>query len=209
MLTQAKLFVALALFGAARMAAQVQPDSTAPEARVIVAATSREDGTLFILRTLRQVDRPVSRPHLDATADSLVAFVLRTPPTEEKIEALNRAVHSLGLSAMNDGPGVRYAGAAIRLLKIAELGDVVDAGAVSYLSRLPDRAEAVALLRRCAMMGKISAFVAVRNLEATTGPEGLLVLRQLYQSRQIHHPVALEHAEGVARRLNWAPPRPR
>jgi len=184
---------------------QVQIDSGIPAASVLASAVWLPAGNLTLVRVLRQMDRPVSRARLDELADSLAAFAIRTEPeSRREVAAISIAVNSLGWAAMTGDTGVPYAGAASRLLRIAEQGTgTAPSGAISAISRLPDRQEALRMLTYCAALDRPVAFAAIGHLDQSMGPEGRAALKALYERGAIRNRLAQDVADDVARRERW------
>lgn len=174
---------------------------------------------MTLLRTLRQMDRPMGREHLDALADSLVAFVLTANADERDVEAVMSAVTALGLSGMQTDVGVPYGGAGGRLFQIVSGAHSAERKPSSYIaqesaalyaiSQLSDRQEALTLLERSVKLDRPAAGAAVGHLDELMGAEGRATLRRLYESGQIRDRDAIERAEVAARRSGWVAPRPR
>ena len=193
------------------VSAQVSPDSGVPTASALAAAVWSRGGNLILQRVLRQMDGPVSRARLDELADSLTAFAIRTDPDSIGVAAISVALNALGAAAVSRGAGIPYAGAAPRLMRIAEQGKSGGSGALYFISRLPDRQEAMRLLKYSAALDRPGAMAAVRYLDDSMGPEGKAALKLLYERGDIRNRFAVEQAEVVAQRERWiAPPaRPR
>ncbi len=155
-------------------------------------------------RTLRQMDGPVSRAVQDELADSLVAFVLETRANPGPIGGpLDQIVDALSWSALAfGGEDVPYAGAGERLIRIACAVDRKAAGILGIIADLPDRQEALTRLEGFAKSSRRTAYNAIPHLERM-GPDGLAVLRTLWQQEAVTEPRARQSMESVARRHGW------
>jgi hypothetical protein len=103
------------------------------------------------------------------------------------------------------GRATPYAGAADRLMRIAEDGgDVgIRAAALGSLTRLTHKPKLLPFLRQVAASQNPAAFSAVSLLAQETGPEGRSIARELYLSGQITEPVAKHVAASFAGAYRW------
>ncbi len=154
--------------------------------------------------TLRQLRGPMSQAALDELADSLVAFVLANPePQAEVRKAIGDIIVDLGSSAFANSPGTPYAGAGERLLRIASVVDGLRSIMVlDIIRQIPDPQEARAHLRTFARGTHPEARFAIDQLERM-GPEGIAVLRTLWEENAITEPSAWWAMVALAGRHGW------
>ncbi len=158
-----------------------------------------------VILTLRQLDGPVSRAVQDDLADSLVAFVLANPVvTSDRRGPADAAISSLVEAAIMGERGTPYAGAGERLLRIAYAVDRRSAGLLGIIAQLPDRQTALTLLREFATSSHEAASVAVSKL-GEMGPDGVVVLRTLWDAGTITEPRARRQLERAAHHHGWLP----
>ena len=131
------------------------------------------------LMVLTQYRGTESRKKLDALADSLTAIAIsETRGDVESVETHFRVVEVLA-RAGEGRVGIAYPGAAERLLRIAQATG--SGGALSSLTRMPDRAQAIQLVRRVAYTETMLGSTAVGHLARDMGPEGLAAARELHE----------------------------
>ncbi len=100
--------------------------------------------------------------------------------------------------------GTPYQGAPIRLLQIAESDSPNTPEALHALLRMPNRSQALLLLRTAAMSLKPrTAWGAVSILGRETGVEGLEVLRQLYLQGLVTQEWARREMDQIAKYHRW------
>ncbi len=201
--------LAAAVLGASSVAAQERTMPPLTGAQAMHAL--RESGSVGpAQRTLQQVDGPVSRVVQDDLADSLVAFVLsaaRTPLSNRSIRGpVDGIINSLGLSGMKGtgGPNSKpYVGAGERLLRIAHAVDLSRAaGIVYYISALADQEQARTHLSAFATSTHPAAYAAVEHLERMP-PDGVKMLRSLWERGAVTEPRAKESLDAIAGHLRW------
>ncbi len=185
-----------------------RPPVTGAQAMEMLRAKGR---LLPVGITLRQLAGPVSRPVQDELADSLVAYVLANPtvtsgargPVDFIIsDLLWSAVAGAAGTSYADSPGTPYAGAGERLLRLAYAVDRKTAGILNVIAKLPDRREALALLQEFASSSHPTAYRAVQHLEMM-GPDGIVVLRTLWEQGTVTEPFAEQSIGSIARHHGW------
>ncbi len=169
----------------------------------------REKGTPgFSLRTLRQVGHAFPAHELDALADTLVAFIVRSVASGTNDGAVSEARRALGLSGVSAGDGTPYAGAGRRLLRIIEGTPAsYPAGELFYLGQLADKQEAVRLLSSLARSELEIAERAIGMLLRDLGPEGEVAVERIFLQGEARSPGARRVLQGVATTRGWASPR--
>ena len=75
--------------------------------------------------------------------------------------------------------------------------------ALMAVTSVPGRAQTLEGLREVATLNTYAAPTAVYLLSNDLAPEGLVVLRQLYQSDSVVHPDAKQQLEGIAHHRGW------
>ncbi len=188
--------------GATTVGAQLpQPPNMSAEATVLWTLRTY-GGPGDAVRLLRQADSTRGQAQLDALADSLTAYVVEHADQYEKINSVSLVMEALGKAAAVDGDGIPYDGAADRLVRIARLTEL-GSGALSYLARSLERAEAVRRLKALAVTDPKLALAAFDMLEQYCGPEGLEALEQLYRARAVQSPMGRHVLERIAVRRGW------
>lgn len=187
------------------VAAQVHRRS--PLTGVQVMQSLREKGSVgHAQRTLMQIDGPVPRGVQDELADSMVAYVsavARRGSTDDANAVLS-IVHALSLSGMRGMSGTPYAGAGERLLQLAHSVDLTTGARIVYaLSELVDQTEARARLRTFATSAHPAAYIAIEHL-ARMEPEGVVVLRELWEKQAVTEPKARGRLQSIAGHLGWS-----
>lgn len=140
---------------------------------------------------LQQVHAKYTAAELDAVADVLTEVVisndLRAGDVRSEADVRTRR-HTSGealavlRSAATGNDGVRYAGAAVKLLEIAKADVYYSPGAALSLADLPDREEALEYLRQVVVADTRASADAVRALKSEEiAPDGLEVLREVYE----------------------------
>ena len=149
---------------------------------------------------------------MDAIADSLVAIAVDsvrddprgTATVSEAVATLLKA--GLGRSGVwGIEHGVPYAGAASRLMRIAETAHhlAVRATALSLLVRLPHRTRLLPFLRQLATSQNPVAEQAVILLGNETGREGQEIGRELYRQAAVTEPSARVMLAQLAQAYRW------
>jgi len=184
--------------GAGTLDAQSRAEH-AVTAREVAASLASNGHVGLAVRTLRRVAVQSEPEALDAIADSIVAFVLRS---EDRRVALD-AVSALGAAALPTGEGQPYAGAASRLQRIAMTRRDLAAAALFGLAQSANQPEAISMLVSVATSQNASAAVALRMLVYFTGNEGLEAARTLYVRRSVREKNAVEQLEHYAHGRGW------
>ena len=100
--------------------------------------------------------------------------------------------------------GIRYTGAGIRLLRIAEEADIsVRGGSLRGFTLLPDQNEGREHLRRIAVSQNPVAHMAVRLLADDSGAEGEALLRVMYVQDLVTEPSARREISAIAKARGW------
>ena len=194
----------LTLGGTTEVAAQRPPRlDTLSVAELVTELRRRQDFTAAGA-VLVQARSPQAQAKLDAVADSLVAFVLSHQTGDGRHRAASSAVSALRRSGSGEMGGVLYAGAADRLLRIAENAVVgTRAEALFAISKLANQATARSYLSRVATSRNGVAYGAVGLLGREMGPEGRAELRRVFEAGLIVDERALQEVYPIARYYNW------
>jgi hypothetical protein len=182
-----------------------RPDSDA----VRIAAAIRSTGNLSAAKLLlRDVDKSRSAASRDIVADSIVSIVLSTDEKSPNYGAAGNALTTLILAGA--GPrwaakGTPYAGAAARLLRIAESSaSIARRGtAVFGLAQMADTVTARAMLRSIAISNNPVAGSAIGFLHTSMGPAGIEVLHELYRDSLVTERSARSDLALLARKYSW------
>jgi hypothetical protein len=160
-----------------------------------------------VLRQLRQPSTPQLR---DEIADSLVAFILEKHADTSAVTAVSDARHALGSAGGALLPGVSYAGAGVRLKRIAESVDLAYSGGVLYqLGQLADKGESIRLLTQLAQSTGPVATPAIGTMLQYLGEDGETAVRGLFERDEVRNPAARRVISSVAAERGWtAPVRP-
>ena len=178
-----------------------------------VAASLRAKGHAGpVLYVLTQAYAQQPREKMDEIADTLLSIAVGLPGDDfEAHRTRTSAARALMAAASIDttpvsGPGRRrripYAGGVDRLIKLVESSPDVgaQASALNELRDIMDRSDYLAFVRQVAMSQSPAVLPAIRILYEQTGPEGLAILRELYEKGRI----TLPHIDEVLERV--APP---
>ena len=141
---------------------------------------------------------------LDELADTLTAVAVSKLPSDTLRNARLAATACLRDAGIGTD-GTPYAGAAARLLRIAESATDVGIRAVAMraLTYQPDRTSAIRMLPGVASSQNVSAHVAVGLLGRDTGTAGRAALRELYMRRAVTQERALFELNGIASHYRW------
>lgn len=183
-------------------AQQVPPEPSAAEIGALLRAEGRTGNAT---RILTQLDRQYPSELMNEVADTLaqIAISLSRSSDFSDVDAAMAAVSTLGQAGVGE-QGTPYAGAAERLLRIAENAEPgVRAGALSALIRMPDKRRVLTYLRRVAVSDIQAAYLAVGYLGRDMGPEGLEVLRELHRAGLVKEPLAQRELDALARYHGW------
>ena len=130
--------------------------------------------------------------------------------TSPRFAALSALVDAgRGSSGIDEGKGaVRYAGAAARLMRLAESAQNsgIRAAALTGLVQLPDSVRYFPFLRKVAASQDRVAKVAVTLLVFDTGPAGRAIARELYLAGSASDSIARTALAGAAREFAWRRP---
>lgn len=165
---------------------------------------------------LTQARGPRSAHQMDEVADTLVSIAATFPGddfngTSTRFAALSALVDAgRGSSGIDEGKGaVRYAGAAARLMRLAEIaqdGGGIRAAALLGLVQLPDSVAYFPFLRKVAASQDRVARVAVTLLVFDTGPAGRVIARELYLAGTATDSIARRALAGAAQQFGWRRP---
>lgn len=184
-------------------AQQVPPEPSAGEIGALLRAEGRTGNAI---RILTQQDRRYPSELMNEVADTLaqIAISLSRSSDFSDVDAAMTAVSTLSQAGVGE-QGTPYAGAAERLLRIAENAEPgISGGALSALSQLPDKRQVLTYLRRVAVSDdQAIAYMAVGNLGRYMGPEGLEVLRDLHRAGLVKEPLAQRELDALARYHGW------
>ena len=167
---------------------------------------------------LTQARGPRSAHQMDEVADTLVSIAATFPGDDlrgvsTRSAALMALVHAgRGSSGIDDegrGP-VRYAGAAARLMRLAETaqGGGIRTGAVFGLVQLPDSVAYFPFLAKVAAsqtQGE-EAQTAASLLVNDLGPAGRAIARELYLAGRVTQWSARRTLDGAAQSFGWRRP---
>lgn len=196
---------------AIRWAAEMDTDAST------VAATLRAEGhagTAF--HVLTQAYAPQSRAKMDEIADTLLLIAIGFPGTDIVAHRTRTsAARTLISAAATDTRPVTgtdgrrrtpYPGAVDRLIKLVENSPDVghQASALRALGKIMDKSDYLAFVRQVAMSQSDAVMPAIDILNEQTGPEGLAVLRDLYEKGLITLPYVEEYLIRVVSGRGWA-----
>lgn len=171
------------------------------------AATMRllraEGHTGTAVRTMRDAQTAGATARANALADSLAAFVITNSASDDWIPAVQAAVSAIGAAGLARGEGTPYGGALERLMRIVEESESPMAGALYYVTLLPDRPNAVARLGRLASTAHPLAVRAIEFLDERMGDQGVMELRRLHQQSSVLDPHARRLLHDIAARNGW------
>jgi hypothetical protein len=185
-----------------------QNQSATTQDAVVTMRLLRSEGHVGqAVQVMRASDSVASTAAADAIADSLTAFVLSYTTVHEWVPEVQVAVRALGTAGLARGAGRPYTGALERLMLIIDRSTAPMAGALYYVTLLPERARAVARVGRLAESANPTAHVAIEFLEERMGAEGLAELQRLSQQpTAVLQPEARRLLQDVSRRRGWVPP---
>jgi hypothetical protein len=164
----------------------------------------------FALRTLRQEGSSFPRRDLDAIADTLVDFIIRSVVADTNAVAVGEARLALGLYGVPSGGGTPYKGAGARLLRVIErTPPAYSAGEFYFLGQLADRAESVRLLAHLARSDSEKSVKAIGILLRDLGPDGEEAVRRIYFADEALNESARQVLRSVATLREWGPPEPK
>lgn len=185
-----------------------------PTAAKVADALRTAGHSAGAVNVLTQARGPRPAQLLDDIADTLVA-VATSPSSDDLRGAKMRlaAVDALmlagrGSTLIDDGSGgVRYVGAAPRLMRLAETApDVgIRAAALSALMALPDSLPYYRFLARVAGSPSAAAYTAT-HLLIRGGPTGLSVARDLYLANTVTDKSSRWALDGAAHEFGWTRP---
>ncbi|MDP1860487.1 MAG: hypothetical protein Q8K82_17555 [Gemmatimonadaceae bacterium] len=165
---------------------------------------------------LTQARGPRSAHQMDEVADTLVSIAATFPGDDlrgvsTRSAALMALVHAgRGSSGIDDGSGVRYAGAAARLKRLAETaqGSDIRAGALLGLVQLPDSVAYFPFLGKVAASQTAGeeAQAAATLLVNDLGPAGRAIARELYLAGRVTQSSARITLDGAAQQFGWRRP---
>lgn len=163
-------------------------------------------GSRAAARFLRSTDDEVDRPSRRALVDSLVALhEAADGSTAHGFRVRSEARIALGLAAMSEGPGAPLEEAGEGLYRLARAGS---GGAVYLMTQRADRASALRDLRQIALLEETISSAAIRQMATNAGPEGVAVLRGLFESNAVVNRAARRDLEFFARVQGWRRPDP-
>lgn len=165
---------------------------------------------------LTQARGPRTPREMDEVADTLLAIAATFPGNEyrsasTRTSALSALVDAgRGSSGIDDGSaGIPYAGAAARLMRLAETAQDVGirAAALTGLVWLPDSVQYLPFLAKVAVAAQgEEAQAATGLLVHDTGPAGQAIARALYLAGTVSQWSATRTLEGAARQFGWRRP---
>ena len=207
--------LALVLVASVTSEARSQVGGVDPTAAQVARALRTKGHPAQARAVLTQARGPRSAHQMDEVADTLVSIAATLPGddlrgTTTRSAALNALVAAgRGSSGIDEGKGaVRYAGAAARLMRLAETAQDVGirAAAVLGLVQLPDSVRYFPFLRKVAASQDRVAKVAVTLLVFDTGPAGRAIARELYLAGSASDSIARTALAGAAREFAWRRP---
>lgn len=139
---------------------------------------------------LRSFGGDWTRREQEELADSLTAFIIRTPHNDEQSRLA--AFETLVAAVSAEGHGFPFERASPWLLQIAESGasGYVQNAVFAIALVLPDRTEALVSLETLARQSGESADLAVRYLATRFGEPGLAAIQQLHREGSAGTPAA-------------------
>lgn len=165
---------------------------------------------------LTQARGPRAARQLDEVADTLASIAARFPggdlrAVSTRAAALDALVDAgRGSTGIDDGTGgVRYAGAAVRLMRLAETAQSggIRAAALTALVQLPDSVAHFPFLAKVAVAAQgEEAQAATTLLVNDTGPAGRAIARELYLAGRVKQWSARRTLEGAAQAFGWRRP---
>jgi hypothetical protein len=200
-----------ALFTVSSQLRSQQPSAN-PTGSEVAALLRAHGNSWWAVSVLTQARGPQPIERLDEIADSLVAIAVSFPGMDFRgVTTRSAALSALASAGMGEsgvvgmGHATPYAGAADRLMRIAEDGGDVGlrAAALWSLTKLPNKSKLLPFLRQVAESQNSAAFSAVTLLAQETGPEGRSMARELYLNGQITEPVAKHVAASFAGAYQW------
>ena len=208
--------LALVLVAAVTSEGRSQVSGQDPTAAQVARALRTKGHPAQARAVLTQARGTRSAHQMDEVADTLVSIAATLPGddldgTSTRFAALSALVDAgRGSSGIDDeGKGaVRYAGAAARLMRLAETAQDVGirAAAVLGLVQLPDSVRYFPFLRKVAASQDRVAKVAVTLLVFDTGPAGRAIARELYLAGSASDSIARTALAGAAREFAWRRP---
>lgn len=144
---------------------------------------------------------------LDALADTVVAIALEHAERDLASGTIRQAINVLGASGEWSHPrrGTRYTGAVPRLARIASEAPRVSALALGRMIAQPEREAVIGYLAEFAELDSPAANIAVIYLANRVGPEGVEVLRSLFERGAVQEPRAVRRVDAIARVEGWNP----
>ena len=207
--------LALVLVASVTSEARSQVGGVDPTAAQVARALRTKGHPAQARAVLTQARGARSAHQMDEVADTLVSIAATLPGddldgTSTRFAALSALVDAgRGSSGIDEGKGaVRYAGAAARLMRLAETAQDVGirAAAVLGLVQLPDSVRYFPFLRKVAASQDRVAKVAVTLLVFDTGPAGRAIARELYLAGSASDSIARTALAGAAREFAWRRP---
>jgi hypothetical protein len=161
--------------------------------------TSGDPG--LALQVLTQQYGSVSPSKLNAIADSLVEIAMHFPGDSIKHVLTRQAALITLVDASRGSRGVAYAGGPERLLRLVQEGR--SGGALWGITQIPNKVQALQMIRGLATSQNPMAHEAVRALANDLGAAGLEALRDLYRGNAITQREARQLASIIAANLKW------
>jgi hypothetical protein len=195
------LLLAPIVLGHEKVGAQARSDSAATIAISDIRLSGLYGRSVALLRAATPEARSAVREGL---ADSLQAIASSADTSAIGVRASTAALLALAHSGRSDGPGRPYVGAARRLFEVASSTASLHAGgAMSALTSVADRREAVRFLVQIAEQDARQALTSVEILDSRLGVDGRAALRDLYRRDSARRPAARAYLERRAREEGW------
>ncbi len=207
---QQVLGLALILCAASITSFRPLPCQVSSEA-VKIAASIRSSGKpIGALSVLTQRMGPRPRANLDAIADSLASIVIDDPNATRTNSQYRFSAEMTLIHAGMSSKGTAYVGTAERLFRIAQNAtDVGDrSAAISGLAEMPNRTQALGMLRQIAISHNPVAYAAVQALDGDeiSANGGLTLLRELHEKALITDVTARRALLFIAKKNGWTIP---
>ena len=210
--------LALVLVASVTSEGRSQAGGVDPTAAQVATALRTKGHPAGAMAMLTQARGPRSASQMDEVADTLVSIAATLPgddfnSTKTRSAALLSLVHAgRGESGIDDEAkgAVRYAGAAARLMRLAETaqGGGIRAQAVFGLVQLPDSVAYFPFLAKVAAsqtQGE-EAQTAASLLVNDLGPAGRAIARELYLAGRVTQWSARRTLDGAAQSFGWRRP---
>ena len=192
-------------------AQRITPDPSAAEVGTLLRSRGKPGQALAVLTQARQ---PQSKARLDEMADTLTAIAIGfkgddTLATSARMAAVTTLLTAgSGTSGSKRHSVIPYDGAADRLMRIVDSAQTTGtrAAALYALTKVPTSGRLIPFLRKLSTSNDPLAYGGITHLAESTGPEGLAVLRAIYESGKVSEPSAVQSLRYYAKANRWPCP---